>query len=98
MALVSRDGDHKISVLAIDGTKVEPAKRDINAGLRPYGLDVSSRGDVAAVANIGLGTGDIDTVSLIDIKAVPPRVVERSAWGRRQGSKYPGRPNVAVTV
>src|SRR5207237_8779050 len=52
MALVTRDGDHKISVLSVDGTKVEYTKRDINAGLRPYGIDVSSKGDFAAVANI----------------------------------------------
>ena len=100
MALVSRDGDHKISVLAIDGSKVEPAKRDINAGLRPYGLDVSSRGDVAAVANIGIGTGDIDTVSLIDVKAVPPRVVETISVGQTpEGLKIsPDGQYVAVTV
>jgi DNA-binding beta-propeller fold protein YncE len=100
IAFVSRDGDHKISVLTIDGSKVEPAKRDINAGLRPYGLDVSSRGDVAAVANIGIGTGDTDTVSLIDIKAVPPRVVETISVGQTpEGLKMsPDGQYVAVTV
>src|SRR5437879_1409378 len=46
-ALVTRDGDHKISVLSVDGSKVEYTKRDVNAGLRPYPLDISSRGDVA---------------------------------------------------
>ena len=40
-ALVSRDGDHKISVLTVDGNKVEHAKRDINAGLRRYPLDIT---------------------------------------------------------
>src|SRR5690349_19922952 len=67
MALVSRDGDSKISVLSIDGTSVAYTKRDINAGLRPYGLDISSDGRFAAVANIGLGGGDADTVSVIDM-------------------------------
>ncbi len=56
-ALVSRDGDHKISVLMVDGSKVEHAKRDIHAGLRPYPLDISARGDFATVANIGMGEG-----------------------------------------
>jgi DNA-binding beta-propeller fold protein YncE len=100
MALVSRDGDHKISVLTIDGSKVEPTKRDINAGLRPYGLDVSSRGDIAAVANIGIGTGDIDTVSLIDIKSSSPRVVETISVGQTpEGLKIsPDGQYVAVTV
>jgi DNA-binding beta-propeller fold protein YncE len=82
MALVSRDGDHKISVLSIDGTKVEYTKRDLNAGLRPYGIDVSSKGDFAAVANIGIGQGDTDTVSLIDVRARRPRVVDTISVGQ----------------
>lgn len=81
-ALVTRDGDFKISVLAIDGDKVEYTKRDIHAGLRPYGLDVSPRGDVAVVANIGLGGGDADTISVIDMQAKPPRVVDTMTVGQ----------------
>src|SRR5919201_2882071 len=100
MALVTRDGDHKISVLKIDGTNVEYAKRDINAGLRPYGIDVSSKGDFAAVANIGLGQGDADTVSLIDVRATPPRVVETVTVGQTpEGIKVsPDGKHVAVVV
>lgn len=82
IALVSRDNDHKISVLSIDGAKVEYTKRDMNAGLRPYGLDISSKGDIAVVANIGIGTGDADTVSLLDINASPPRVIDTISVGQ----------------
>ena len=81
-ALVTRDGDSFISVLAIDGTKVEYTKRDLSAGLRPYGLDISRDGSVAVVANIGRGGGDNDTISLIDLKAKPPRVVETVVVGQ----------------
>jgi DNA-binding beta-propeller fold protein YncE len=100
MALVTRDGDHKISVLKIDGTNVEYTKRDINAGLRPYGIDVSSKGDFAAVANIGIGQGDADTVSLIDVRATPPRVVETVTVGQTpEGIKVsPDGVHVAVVV
>jgi DNA-binding beta-propeller fold protein YncE len=100
MALVTRDGDHKISVLKIDGTSVEYTRRDINAGLRPYGIDVSSRGDFAAVANIGIGQGDADTVSLIDVRATPPRVVETLSVGQTpEGIKVsPDGKHVAVVV
>jgi DNA-binding beta-propeller fold protein YncE len=100
MALVTRDGDHKISVLKIDGTNVEYTKRDINAGLRPYGIDVSSKGDFAAVANIGVGQGDADTVSLIDVRATPPRVVETVSVGQTpEGIKVsPDGRYVAVVV
>jgi DNA-binding beta-propeller fold protein YncE len=82
MALVTRDGDDRISVLAVDGTNVTYTKRDISAGLRPYGISVSPRGDYAAVANIGRGGGDTDTISIIDVTAKPPRVVDTISVGQ----------------
>jgi DNA-binding beta-propeller fold protein YncE len=99
-ALVTRDGDHKISVLTIDGSKAEVAKRDINAGLRPYQVDITASGDMAAVANIGIGTGDADTLSLIDMKANPPRVVDTVTVGQSpEGLRIsPDGKHVAVTV
>ena len=81
-ALVTRDGDSKISVLSIDGNKVEHTKRDISAGLRPYGLVIHPNGKVAVVANIGTGSGDADTVSVIDIEAKPARVVHTVTVGQ----------------
>ncbi len=74
-ALVTRDGDNRISVLSVDGNKVEYSKRDVYAGLRPYQIDTTGNGDVAVVANIGMGLGDADTISLIDMRAKPLRVV-----------------------
>ena len=81
-ALVTRDGDNKISVLSIDGTKVEYTKRDLSAGIRPYGLDIHPNGKIAVVANIGTGSGDADTASLIDIEAKPARVVHTVTVGQ----------------
>lgn len=80
-ALVTRDGDSTLSLLAIDGAKVESAKRDFAAGLRPYGVDISPDGRIAVVANIGRNLGDADTVSVIDLQAKPPRVVETVTVG-----------------
>jgi DNA-binding beta-propeller fold protein YncE len=99
-ALVTRDGDHKISVLTIDGSKVEPAKRELSAGIRPYPLDISASGDIAVVANIGAGSGDADTVSLIDVKASPPRIVETITVGQTPEhlKLSPDGKFVAVTV
>jgi DNA-binding beta-propeller fold protein YncE len=99
-ALVTRDNDHKISTLSIDGNKVEYTKRDINAGLRPYGIDMSSKGDYAVVANIGVGQGDEDTVSLIDMKAKVARVVNTITVGQTpEGIKIsPDGRFVAVSV
>lgn len=81
-ALATRDGDERISVLSIDGTRVEYARRDVSAGLRPYGIDISSDGSVAVVANIGRGGGDADTISVIDMRARPVRVVDTITVGQ----------------
>ncbi len=101
-ALVTLDGEsaNKIAVLTIDGAKVEYAKRDMNAGIRPNGLDISSKGDVAVVANIGRGQGDADTISVIDLKLNPPRVVNTVTVGQTpEGIKLsPDGKFVAVTV
>jgi DNA-binding beta-propeller fold protein YncE len=75
-ALVTRDGDHLVSLLTISDGKVEFSKRDISAGLRPYGLAISSTGKFAVVANVGRGGGDVDTVSLIDMTLKPVRAVD----------------------
>lgn len=75
-ALVTRDGDHTVSLLAIDGAKVGLASRDIRPGLRPYAADISRDGRVAVTANAGFGNGDIDTVGVIDLRADPPRLVD----------------------
>jgi DNA-binding beta-propeller fold protein YncE len=100
LALVTRDGDERISVLSIDGTKVEYTKRDIAAGLRPYGIDIAASGEIAVVANIGRGGGDADTVSLIDLRAKPPRVVDTITVGQTpEGVKIaPDGSLVAVVV
>jgi len=73
--LVTRDGDHKISILSVDGTKVEDSKRMLTGGFRPYPVQVSPKGDIAVVGNQGGGAGDIDTINVIDMKAKVPRIV-----------------------
>lgn len=99
-ALVTRDGDNKISVLTVDGSKVEHSKRDVHAGLRPYPMGITASGQYAAVANIGIGAGDADTMSLVDLKASPPRVVDTVSVGQTpEGLAVSNDGNfVAVTV
>ena len=81
-ALVTRDGDHYVSVLAVDGDKVTDAKRDISAGMRPYGITMASHGRWAAVANIGRGGGDADSFSIIDLTKTPYRTAETVTVGQ----------------
>jgi DNA-binding beta-propeller fold protein YncE len=99
-ALVTLDADNKILVLSVDGTKVEPTKRAISAGLRPYGIDVTPKGEVAVVANMGGGGGDADTISVIDLKAEPARVVNTYTVGQTpEGIKLsPDGKYAAVSV
>ena len=99
-ALVTRDGDSRISVVAIDRDKAEYTKRDMFPGQRPYGIEISSKGDIAVVANIGAGQGDADTVSVIDMKAKPVRVVDTVTVGQTpEGiAMSPDGRWVAVTV
>jgi DNA-binding beta-propeller fold protein YncE len=99
-ALVSRDGDSKISLLSVDGGKVTYAKRDLSAGIRPYSIEMSPSGDVAVVGNVGTGSGDADTISLIDLKAAPVRVADTVTAGQTpEGVRIsPDGKFVAVTV
>jgi len=80
-ALVTRDGDSTLSMLAVDGDKVTATNRNFFAGIRPYGADVTPDGRYAVVANIGRGQGDHDTASLIDLSMNPPRTVDTITVG-----------------
>lgn len=99
-ALVTRDGDHRVSLLTIEGRTVKADPRDLSAGLRPYGLDVSPDGKWAAVTNLGNGQGDVDTISLINLQVQPPRVVDTVAVGQTPEGIFfsPDSRQVGVTV
>ena len=75
-ALVTRNTDSLVSILTVAGSTVTYTKPDILAGLKPYGIDVTPKGDLAVVANIGVGmAGGVDTLSVIDLTTTPPRAV-----------------------
>jgi DNA-binding beta-propeller fold protein YncE len=101
-ALVTRDGDFFIHVLAVEGETVTRTARTISAGLRPYGLGIARDGSFAAVANIGRGGGDEDTVSLISLAGPPAtwRTVHTVSVGQTpEGIQVsPDGRLVAVTV
>ena len=100
MALVTRDGDSRISILSVDGAKVEYTKRDLFSALRPYQIDTAGSGDTAVVGNVGMGGGDADSISLIDMRAKPIRVVTTISVGQTpEGLKMsPDGAFVAVNV
>jgi len=74
-ALVTREGDHMITVLNVAGRKVTLAGRNIRSGLKPYAAAMSRSGDLAVVGNVGFLNGDTDTIGVIDLRLDPPRAV-----------------------
>jgi DNA-binding beta-propeller fold protein YncE len=74
-ALLTRGGDNMVSVMHIDGTDVTIDPRPITTGVGPYTMDVNADHTLAAVANMGRGDGDEDSVSLIDLRSTPYRTV-----------------------
>jgi DNA-binding beta-propeller fold protein YncE len=74
-ALLTRGGDNMVNILHIDGSNVTLDPRPITTGLGPYTMDINAAHTLAAVSNMGRGDGDEDSVSLIDLKSKPYRVV-----------------------
>lgn len=99
-AIVTRDGDHRVSILSIDGNKVEDTKKFMVGSYRPYSLEISPKGDVAVFGNQGGGQGDADVINVVNLKANPPRVVDTISVGQTPegiGMSADGK-YVAVTV
>ncbi len=83
-ALAAKFPGHKAALLAINGDKVTYDKQDIPVGFWPYNLDITPDGKLALTADNGLSgasDGNIDTVSVIDLEAVPPRVIDKVVVG-----------------
>jgi DNA-binding beta-propeller fold protein YncE len=75
---------HKVAMLEINGQKVTYTKYDMTVGLWPYNIDITPNGKLAITADNGNGgasDGHVDTVSVIDIEASPPRVIDRVVVG-----------------
>lgn len=74
--LVTLNGSNRMAVLSVEGSRLTYAGRDIAVNFRPYGVEVTPRGDVAVVANIGNGpSGGSDTITVVDLTMDPPRAV-----------------------
>ena len=83
-ALAVKFPAHKVALLEVNGEKVTYTKYDMPVGLWPYNIDVTPNGKLALTAdngNAGRSDGHIDTVSVIDLEANPPRVIDRVVVG-----------------
>jgi DNA-binding beta-propeller fold protein YncE len=83
-ALAAKFPDHKVAVLAIDGQQVTYDGYDIPVGLWPYNLAITPDGALALTAdngNAGSSDGQVDTVTVIDLEADPPRAIDKVVVG-----------------
>jgi DNA-binding beta-propeller fold protein YncE len=101
-ALATKFAAHKIALLTVEGQKVTYTKHDMPVGLWPYNIDVTPDGKIGISAdngNSGSPDGHIDTVSIIDLEAQPPRVIDRVVVGDApEGFAISPKGDVAVAV
>ena len=101
-ALAVRFPAHKISVLDITGDKVAYNKIDLPTGQWPYNVVVTPNGKIALTSdNGGAGSSDgsVDTSSVIDLEANPPRIIDRVVVGDGpEGLAMSPKGDLAVAV
>jgi DNA-binding beta-propeller fold protein YncE len=101
-ALATKPADNKVALLAINGDKVSYDKHDLPTGIFPYNVAISPNGKLALTAdngNHGASDGNLDTVSVIDLAANPPRVVEHiTVADSPEGLAFSPKGDLAVSV
>lgn len=83
-ALAAKFPGHKVALLEINGDKVTYNKQDMPTGLWPYNLGFTPDGKLAITAdngNSGSADGHVDTVSVFDMEATPPRLIDKVVVG-----------------
>jgi DNA-binding beta-propeller fold protein YncE len=101
-AFAVKSAANKVALLSIDGQKVTYDKRDLPAGIFPYNIAVTPDGKLALTADTGNGgssDGNVDTVSVIDLEADPPRVIDHVTVGDSpEGLAISPKGDLAVTI
>ncbi len=83
-ALAARSVANKVSVLDIADGKVTYNKLDLPTAPMPYNIVVTPNGALALVNQTGGGgssDGNVDTTSVIDLAANPPRIIDHVVVG-----------------
>ncbi len=83
-ALAVRFPAHKVSVLDIAGDKVTYNKVDLPTGQWPYNVVITPDSGLALTSDnggAGASDGSVDTSSVIDLDATPPRIIDRVVVG-----------------
>jgi len=82
-ALVTLTRVNKVAVLAINDDGVSDTGYAMTTGISPYNVQITPDGKLGLVNNQGFraSDGQVDTVSVIDLEANPPRVIDQVAVG-----------------
>lgn len=81
-ALISFPNAGRVGVFAVDDGRLKtPAIRELSAGIWPTALSYCGDSGLAVVANYGKVSGDVDTISLLDVAGENPRVVDTASVG-----------------
>jgi DNA-binding beta-propeller fold protein YncE len=83
-ALAAKFPEHAVSLLEIDGQSVTYGGEDIPVGLWPYNVAITPDGTLALTADngkSGASDGNVDTVSVIDLEAEHPHVIDKVVVG-----------------
>jgi DNA-binding beta-propeller fold protein YncE len=78
-ALITKHAANKVAWLDIDGRSVSYNKHDLSVGVWPYNVQITADGHFALTANQGNGglpDGGAGSVSIIDLTATPPHVID----------------------
>jgi DNA-binding beta-propeller fold protein YncE len=101
-ALAAKAAANKVALLTIDGGKVSYDKRDLPTGIFPYNVAVTPDGKLALTVDNGNGggsDGNAKTVSVIDLEANPPRVIDHVTVGDSpEGLAIGPKGDIAVSV
>jgi DNA-binding beta-propeller fold protein YncE len=102
-ALAAKYSAHKLSLLEVgENGKVTYNKIDLATGLWPINVAVSPDGKIALTADLGAATtsdGSVDTISVVDLEAKPPRIIDRVVVGDGpEGLAISPKGDVAVAV
>ena len=102
-ALAAKFSAHKLSLLEVgENGKVTYNKIDLATGLWPINVAVSPDGKIALTADLGAATtsdGSVDTISVVDLEAKPPRIIDRVVVGDGpEGLAISPKGDVAVAV
>jgi DNA-binding beta-propeller fold protein YncE len=101
-ALATKFAGHKIALLDVAGDKVTYSKQDLPVGLWPYNVAVSPNGVIALTADNGdngTSDGNVDTVSVIDLSAQPPRVIDHiMVPDSPEGLGFSPKGNIAAVI